>query len=122
MFGLFTNEVPESTQKFSKIEYLMTCSSPPLLPISSSRSPEASFDPFKTASGSPLPASDKLRGGQATVISLHETGKYILRLDGTRKQLLFEPDLGNHVPAGVWRILHHKNHASFCFADFLGEG
>jgi len=40
---------------------------------------------------------------EATVISLHETGKYILRLDGTRKQLLFEPDLGNHVPAGVWR-------------------
>ena len=39
------------------------------------------------------------------MISLHETGKYILRLDGTRKQLLFEPDLGNHVPAGVWRNL-----------------
>lgn len=41
---------------------------------------------------------------EATVISLHETGKYVLRLDGrSGKQLLFEPDLGNHVAAGVWR-------------------
>jgi len=40
------------------------------------------------------------------VISLHETGKYVLRLDGrSGKQLLFEPDLGNHVAAGVWRCL-----------------
>ena len=119
MFGE-TNEVPESRQKFIKIQYLMTCSSPPLLPISSSRSPEASFDPFhriRVTTSVPQTA-----GAQATVISLHETGKYILRLDGTRKQLLFEPDLGNHVPAGVWRILHDKNHASFCFADFFGEG
>ena len=40
------------------------------------------------------------------MISLHETGKYVLRLDGrSGKQLLFEPDLGNHVAAGVWRCL-----------------
>ena len=40
------------------------------------------------------------------MISLHETGKYVLRLDGrSGKQLLFEPDLGNHVAAGVWRFL-----------------
>ena len=57
--------------------------------------------------------------GQATVISLHETGKYILRLDGTRKQLLFEPDLGNHVPAGVWRILHGKKSCILLFCGFF---
>lgn len=51
----------------------------------------------------PLGARMSLPCGEATVISLHESGKYVLRLDGTRKQLLFEPDLANHVPSGVWR-------------------
>ena len=43
-----------------------------------------------------------LQKSEATVISLHENGKYVLRLDGSRKQPLFEPSLANHVPAGVW--------------------
>ncbi|CAJ1353116.1 unnamed protein product [Effrenium voratum] len=48
-----------------------------------------------------LPALFNCR--EATIMQLHETGKYALRFDGGQEKVLYEPDLTNHVPAGVWR-------------------
>ncbi|CAE7784233.1 KIDINS220 [Symbiodinium microadriaticum] len=53
--------------------------------------------------GTRLSLSSLFDHREATITNLHETGKYVLSLDGDRKPLVFEPDLTNHVPAGGWR-------------------